>query len=396
MSERSVTARATDEGLRIDLLPVGVIVRVASGPDRGREHVLRAGRMLVGTQAETELRLTDSTVSRAHAELALVADGVRVTDLQSKNGTFVGETRIGTALVSVGAEVRVGSTRLEILLADARPRELPSADARFGRLVGVSAAARRLFAELERAARSRESVVIFGAAGTGKSEASRALHEASRAGLGAFVVIDVSLEAMEALARAAREARGGTLVLEGLASLPHDGQRALARLVASEPDVRVVVELRRDPRELVEEGRVIRELWAALGGLRVEVPSLRDRGEDVPLLVRALVVDLGLDDVALDPLEIAALRARSFDDHVRGLRAAVGDALARAHAAASALPEGPLRPFKDAKEEVVAEFERRYVMELLDRHGGNVSRAAEEAGLDRNHVARLAKKHALR
>src|SRR5690606_7286888 len=75
-------------------------VRVVSGPDRGHEKLLETGTMLVGSHPEADLVLQDTTVSRYHAELALLAEGVRVRDLRSTNGTFVGDSKIEAVILA--------------------------------------------------------------------------------------------------------------------------------------------------------------------------------------------------------------------------------------------------------------------------------------------------------
>src|SRR5690606_34008702 len=141
--------------------------------------------------------------------------------------------------------------------------------------------------------------------------------------------------------------------------------------------------------------------------VRAVVPPLRARMEDLPLLVRSLGLELTGDELALDRHELAALRAHDFPGNVRELRARMEEALVLRPAAARASEPIAIDPaaeaaalegvaYHDAKERVVDAFEREYVRRLLERHGGNVSRAADEAGLSRNHLTTLARKHGLR
>ncbi len=131
MSEIGGTSRtagtgmlATDAGGRLVLRRV--LVRVVSGSDRGAERTLEGGTLIVGSSPDAELVLHDPTVSRFHAELALVAEGVRVRDLGSTNGTFLGASRIEGAVVAAPAELRFGRTRVELLAADVPAPEVPS------------------------------------------------------------------------------------------------------------------------------------------------------------------------------------------------------------------------------------------------------------------------------
>lgn len=386
-----------------------VLVRVVSGPDRGAERVLEVGTMVLGSHPEADLPLSDSTVSRYHAELALLPEGVRVRDLRSTNGTFVADSRIEAAIVAPGSEIRVGRTRVELLPADVPVPEAPSERVRFGRLVGASAAMRRAYAQLERVATSGGPVLIFGEAGVGKNEASRAVHEASERQRGPYVELDLRGGiAPEAVDESFVRAHGGTIVLDHVDEAPAPIQDALAtaldRRERGRYDARPIALARSDLRAAIESGQLRRDLWFALAAVRVEVPPLRDRREDLPRLVADLIASLGYPDVGLSAAELATLRSHDFPGNVRELRRMIEETLLTSERTSQpplpadvAVTEDLVQlPFKEAKERLLDVFEKHYVESLLARHDGNVSRAATEAGVDRNHLARLAKKHGLR
>ncbi|HEY8430829.1 MAG TPA: sigma 54-interacting transcriptional regulator [Sandaracinaceae bacterium] len=386
-----------------------VLVRVVSGPDRGAERVLEVGTLVLGSHPDADLPLTDSTVSRYHAELSLLPEGVRVRDLRSTNGTFVADSRIESAIVAPGSEIRVGRTRIEILPADVPVPEAPSERVRFGRLVGASAPMRRLYAQLERVAATSAPVLIYGEPGTGKSEAARAVHEASDRQHGPYVELDLRGGiAPEALDESFVRAHGGTVVLDHVDEAPAPLQDALASVLDRRErgryDVRPISIARTDLRSAIEGGLLRRDLWFALAGIRIEVPPLRERREDLPRLVADLIASLGYPDVGLSASELATLRAHDFPGNVRELRRMIEQTLLTSERRSQApLPPDVAvtedlvqLPFKEAKERLLDVFEKHYVESLLARHDGNVSRAASEAGVDRNHLARLAKKHGLR
>jgi DNA-binding NtrC family response regulator len=384
-----------------------LLLRVTTGPDRGLERILEGGTVVVGSHPQADLVLTDSTVSRYHAELAHLAGGVRVKDLRSTNGTFVGDSRVESIVLPPGSELRVGRTRIEVLAADAPVPEAPSEATRLGRMVGASAEMRRVFGLLERAAQGAGPVWIFGEPGTGKTEAARALHGASERRTGPLV--EVEIHQGELLApHAVEAAHGGTLVLDRLdeASLPAQEAVGVAvgRAERDRLDVRWVTLSRRDPRALVEEGLLRRDLFFHLAGVRLEMPPLRARLEDLPRLVDAIVTELGYPEVRLSPTELAQLRAQPLVGNVRELRRLIEETLLRTQRKPvsrweeehTVTDDMSRLPFKEAKERLLDAFEKGYVAQLLERAGGNVSRAADEAGIDRNHLARLAKKHGLR
>lgn len=398
----------TDGGDRVVVRRV--LIRVATGPDRGAERLLDGGTLMIGSHPDSDLVLKDPTVSRSHAELALLPSGVRVKDLGSTNGTFVGESRIESVVLPAGSELRVGKTRLEILAADVPLPEPPSERTRLGRLVGASPPMRRLFAQLEKLGPARAPIWLVGEAGSGKSEAARALHDLSGRGRGPFVTVDLDPSTpASSLATGAQAAVGGTLVLDRLdeaTAVQLDAVLALVdRLERDRLDVRIVVTSRVDPRVAVETGRMRRELFFQLAGARVVMPPLREHLEDLPELVDALAEELGYAGLRLGATDLAHLRAQAFPDNVRQLRRLIEETLLRRVSRPSRPPppggertteELSRLPFKEAKEQLLDAFEARYVAQLLERAGGNVSRAADEAGIDRNHLARLAKKHGLR
>lgn len=382
-----------------------VMVRVVSGPSRGAHALLEEGTMVLGSHPDADLVIQDPTVSRFHAELGLLADGIRVRDLGSTNGSFVGESRIEVAVLPPASEVRVGKSRIELAPADVPVPEAPPEATRFGTLVGESVAMRRVFGVLDGAAGSSAPLLIEGEAGTGKSEAAASVHQASARAAGPFVVMDLSVSGQ--LEEHAARAAGGTLVLDRLERLSAPHAAALVALLdrreRGELDLRAIGASRVDLRQRVEEGALRRDLYFHLAAIRAVMPPLRDRREDVPALVSELASRLGHPELGLSAEELTPLATHAFEGNVRELARLVEQLLSQTTRGSVVPPPVPIEgeemsglPFKEAKEKLVDAFEARYVATLLARHEGNLSRAASEAGLDRNYLARLAKKHRLR
>jgi DNA-binding NtrC family response regulator len=349
---------------------------------------------------------------------------VRVRDLGSTNGTFVGDSKVESVVLPAGSEVRFGKTRLELLAADVPLPESPSEETRFGRLAGHSAPMRKVFGQLQKLAASDVPVWLWGEAGTGKTEAARAIHEASaRAAAPIVLVLLDPGRAPDEIGAAFEAAHGSTLVLDRLDeasprqldAVRHVVERKERERTASAAwDVRFVATSRRDPRSAVEAGLLSRDLFFHLAGARLELPPLRTHLEDVPRLVDALMDELGYPGLKLSVAELAQLRtqlgSQELAGNVRQLRRLIEEALLKSPRASVPPPppgqagaavgattlELTRLPYKEAKEKLLDAFEADYVRELLARAGGNVSRAADEAGIDRNHLARIAKKHGLR
>ena len=381
-----------------------VLVRVVSGEARGEEAMLEAGTLVVGSHPETDLRIGERTVSRYHVELSLLADGVRVRDLNSRNGTFVGDSKIESAIVQPPFEITVGRTRIELVPADLPAPDTAPERTRFGSLVGRTVAMRKAFGVLEAAAKVDAPVLIEGEAGTGKSAAARAVHEASSRSEAPLVVFDPTA-ATESLEAAVARSAGGTLVIDRLeaigASAAHQLVVVLDRRERGELDFRPIGLSRVDLRDRVQQGGLRRDLYFHVAAVRSVMPPLRQRREDLPVLVAELAERLGHPGLGLGDEELAPLRHHEFGGNVRELahlvERSLAETMAPARPSAPPLEEGLADlPFKEAKEQLVDAFERRYVASLLERNDGNVSRAAQEAGLDRNYLARLARKHGLR
>jgi DNA-binding NtrC family response regulator len=428
----------------------------ADGNETQHEH---AGRILrCGSRPENDLVLDDPTVSRIHFEIVADAEGFRLRDLGSKNGTVVDGYRAHDVYLKPGSRIHVGRTEIvfEPLVAEA---ERPLArEGRFGPLVGQSAVMRELFATLERVARSEATVLVEGETGTGKELIARAVHDASGRIGGPFVVVDAAAIPRDlfeshlfghergAFTGAAQkrvglleEADGGTLVLDELGELPLALQPKLLRalearevvpLGSNEPrrvDVRLVAATNRDLAAEVNRGAFRDDLYYRLAVVRLVVPPLRERPDDVRPLVAHFVteaVGAARAPAVLERIDEAnwrALEAHPWPGNVRELRNMVDRTIALAGAGVPGafepvLDRGPVsrpgasvpparpgvprpsaapppRPFLEQKREMVAEFERGYLLGMLERHGGNISRAAAEAGLDRMYFKRLLKKY---
>src|SRR3954469_18655026 len=172
------------------VVPPALKLVVLSGPDAGRVLKLDEGqRYAIGSAADRALVLRDPKVSRRHLEVEVLGDGVRLTDLESKNGSFHEGARFREILVGSGAIVRVGDSELQLLCGE-RGAPMPAADSdRFGGLVGRSLQMRQLFTLLSRAAVSDVPILINGETGTGKEVCAEAIHARSAREQGHFVVL---------------------------------------------------------------------------------------------------------------------------------------------------------------------------------------------------------------
>ncbi len=414
----------------------------------GPQSVVISERVVVGSAEKAQLVIADATVSRIHAELDPRPDGLWVRDLGSRNGTFVRGVFVTEARLSSEREIRLGSITLEIT-PEAHPvtsREWEQDH--FGPLLGTSRPMRRLFATLARVAATDYSILIQGETGTGKELVARAIHDASPRRDKPFVVVDCAAipetlfesqlfghargaftGAVSARVGDVEAADGGTLFLDEAGELPASMQPKLLRMLESrtvrrvgetEPrkvDIRIVSATHRDLLAMVNAGTFREDLYFRLASVPVNVPPLRDRLEDVPLLARRFLPP-GHDGVL--PADLTTeLTTRRWSGNVRELRnfveravaLGVGEALAlhraderssepkQAASSDASLPPNPFATipldqlYKDFREQWMDHGERVYLEKILAAHGGNVASAAQRAGLDRTHVYRLLRKY---
>jgi DNA-binding NtrC family response regulator len=418
-------------------------LKAIAGPGKGATVERAMERAVIGSAAECDLALADPSVSRFHAEIVLDDAGLRLRDLGSTNGTRVDGVRIADAWVEAGARIAVGETtvRLEVLREEDEVEV--SGEARFGDLVGESAVMRRAFALLARAARTDATVLVVGETGTGKELAARAIHEASSRAKGPFVVVDCGAVARSLVeselfghergsftgAVAMREgafetADGGTLFLDEIGELDLDLQPRLLRVLDRREvkrigatghrkvDVRVLAATNRDLAREVNRGAFREDLYFRLAVIRVELPPLRARKEDIALLARQIAREVAGEGTVLSDDVIATLESMPWPGNVRELRGFIeralllrgldddGDGEAPAPSwTPEATPTGDTDariPFKVAKQAVIDRFERAYLENLLALEGGNLTASARRAGLDRVHLLRLLDKFSMR
>jgi two-component system, NtrC family, nitrogen regulation response regulator GlnG len=417
---------------RAELRPLPALIRVTAGRGQPSPLRLESGTCVIGAGSEADLVIDSETVSRRHAELRLVPEGVRVTDLGSKNGCFYLGQRFQSMSLQPGSRCRLGSVEIEISVdREALSGEPANTVDRYGDICGVSGAMRLLFDQLVRLEGSNVNLVVAGESGTGKELVARAVHEHSALRRGPFVVVncgalDRQLVRSElfghqkgAFTGAVRRhvgafeaANGGSLFLDEIGELPLDVQPVLLRAleqrritpVGSHDEVPVEVRLiaasHRDLASEVQRGAFREDLFYRVQVVRLLLPPLRERLEDVPVLAQAFARSHG---VASLPEEFTrALACHHWPGNVRELRNAVEAYLAlgvlptapdagKSHDIDLALSRfvNPEQTYAAQKDEILQRFTRAYLERLLEATGGNQSRAARQSGLERSYLGKL-------
>jgi DNA-binding NtrC family response regulator len=442
--------------IRREATPAAVNLRrcklvVIKGPQRGTEFVIAGDVIRVGKAGENDLEITDETVSRVHFEIVRDAKGYLLRDLKSTNGTFLDGAEIKEAYIRAGSVVGAGAVELKFTPFEERIEILPSEKEALGEMVGRSASMREIFGLIERIAPTDATVLIEGETGTGKDMIARALHALSKRSGAPFIVVDCGAVAGTLIeselfghekgsftgAVAARQgafelASGGTVFLDELGELSLDLQPKLLRVLEQRElrkvggsktlkvDLRVVAATRKDLRSEVEKGKFREDLYFRLNVVPITAPSLRERREDIPLLLDHFLTKLappGQPPLVLADSTRAALMAHDWPGNVRELRNVIERALALGtdpSVLVSPLGDGPPRAsspsgqsgelpaefeaglsFRDTKEKWNEAFERRYLTWLLRRAEGNISKAARDADMDRKYLHKLIRKYGI-
>jgi DNA-binding NtrC family response regulator len=417
-----------------------IIVETEGAEPARREVVLDDDCFRIGSHPSNDLVIADPRVSRFHCRIERETSAWSVSDAGSLNGTHVCGIRVKQA------ELRMPECTIELGNSVLRVRELPSTaraigtrrDA-LGAIHGRAPVMQKLFDVIERVARTDANVLIEGESGTGKELVASEIVSRGARDSRPFVVVDcgaVSPSLIESQlfghargaftgadhdrAGAFEAADGGTVFLDEIGEMPLDMQPKLLRALearevrrlgeskARRVDVRIIAATNRHLEREVNHRRFREDLYFRLSVVTVRVPPLRERLEDLELLTQTFLRALGATEKSylFTPAVMETLAEHDWPGNVRELRnyieraivldavlpAAPEDAGADGPPSAHQEAAAPIDldvPFKDAKDRLISGFERRYLTALLAWSGGNVSRAARRAGMDRMNLHRL-------
>jgi DNA-binding NtrC family response regulator len=436
LAERTTTSLLLDGVAEVEVTRPQLLVE--SGPQEGLEFFLGDRPVVLGRGKDVDIRIEDASVSRRHAEIQPRGGGWRILDLESRSGTLLNGVPIESAALIPGTQIQLGKTELLFTTLKTRMRVEPSKKDAFHGMLGDSEEIRRVFGMIERVASLDLPVLLQGESGTGKEGLAQAVHECRKDNT-EFVVVDCTLLDPEHLRSelfghvkgaftgadrdrvgAFERAAEGTLFLDEIGELPLDLQpmllRALEqgevrplggdRVVKVRP--RVVSATNKDLREMARMGTFREDLLYRLAAIQIEVPALRERGDDVVKLARSF---LPKGSKKFSEACEKSMREYPWPGNVRELRNAIQAAAALA--AGDEIEPGDL-PLQDAALAMVAgagtalaragtgdddaslaerkgQAEAEILREVLTKFGGNRQEAAKHLGISRTTLWRRMK-----
>ncbi|MBL8784552.1 MAG: sigma 54-interacting transcriptional regulator [Deltaproteobacteria bacterium] len=417
-----------------------------TGGGKGQSYDRRM--VFIGSAPDNDFVVEHPTVSRVHARLEFDGAGYLLRDLGSKNGTWVDGVRVREAFLPGAAKLRFGHAEVGFALEEDRVHiELTRAE-RLGKLLGRSPQMREIFALIPKVAKSNVPVLIEGESGTGKELVAEAIQQHSTRAERPFIVFDCSAVppdlaeselfghvrgaftgAVATRSGVFEQAHGGTIFLDEIGELPLDLQPKLLRAlekgeikavgdsVRKKVDVRVIAATNRVLDKEVEAGNFREDLYYRLAVIKVRLPALRHRPEDVPLLVEHFLAASGSSEVQVGWETMRRLQQHPWPGNVRELKNYVDRAVVLAehgrletrHLSTRGMRGEAVEveggdgerltlgididlPFKDAKGRLLDVFETKYWQRLLEKSGGNISEASRRGGIHRKSLEYIVKK----
>lgn len=413
--------------------PIRCTLKVLSGADQDQQFAFdlnsetkRPQQIVCGRGDDCDVVLNDASVSTHHAEIIFEGKTVRVRDLDSRNGVWIGQARIEEAWLGGDAQFFIGDC---LVAASVTCEQVPiTTRTTLGTMQGKAESTRAMFSVIERVARTPMTVLVMGESGTGKGEVARTLHTLSNR-RGPFQVLDCGtmppeLAASMVLGHAKgaftgatsdrkgtfEVANGGTVFLDEIGELPLELQPHLLTVVdrgelqrvgetqTRNVDVRIVAATNRDLAADVESGRFRRDLYMRLRQYVIHVTPLRDRKEDIVFLAEQFLQEFSQKTgslCTLDDTAKKALRQMHWHGNVRQLKDAMRRVAYLAHKPtvtvqdlilfdddlpASTVAAGAIDLAAGGLREQVRTFETRFCERAVQEAGGDLTVAAKAAG----------------
>lgn len=414
------TLKIITKGHAKTLLLKKVKLAVTKGRELGKEFVIDKGLLRIGSKKENNVVIADDTVSRHHAVIEEKKGQYVIKDLGSTNGTFVNGLRISEAFLNEGSIIKLGNTELRFIPVEEKIELLPSKKDRFGDIVGKSKEMKEIFGILEKISKTDATVLITGETGTGKELVAKAIHENSNRSKKPFVVIDCSAIARNLIESelfghekgaftgavstrhgAFETANGGTIFLDEVGELEPDMQPRLLRVLEAREikrvgstniipvDVRIIAATNRDLSAEIKKNRFREDLFYRLSVININLPQLRDRKDDISLLIDYFIKANKIrkvKGVAKETLDI--LINYRWPGNVRELRNVIERAIALGASdyiepkdLILLKPQASEKDTADLSGKTLEEIEKSAIIQTLKAHKGNKTTTAKALGI---------------
>ncbi|MBI5182393.1 MAG: sigma 54-dependent Fis family transcriptional regulator, partial [Nitrospirae bacterium] len=391
---------------------------ISKGAMAGKEFVIDKGLLRIGSKKENDVVIADDTVSRFHAQIEEKKGQYIIKDLESTNGTFVNGLQVSEAFLNEGSIIKLGNTELRFIPVEEKIELTPSKKDRFGDIVGKSKEMKEVFGILEKVSKTDATILISGETGTGKELVAKAIHKNSLRARNPFVVIDCGSIARSLIeselfghekgaftgAASARQgafetAHTGTIFLDEIGELELEMQPRLLRVLEEREvrrvgstktmpvDVRIIAATNRDLSKEIKAGRFREDLFYRLSVIQIELPSLRERKDDIPLLIDFFIKESKTRKVkGAAPETLKILANYNWPGNIRELRNVIDRAIALG---ASDYIEPKdlilLKPSEkqtaDLSGKTLEEIEKSAIIQTLKAHKGNKTTTAKALGI---------------
>jgi DNA-binding NtrC family response regulator len=322
------------------------------------QNTFQKREIIIGSHPDCDFCVNNPSISRHHAKIELDQTGFRLVDLESKNGTYIGDLRIHDIYLNDRTTFRCADIQIDfdIVGKDKDAVEVDiSNENHFGKLLGDSVAMREIFGLLSRVSNTDATVLIQGEPGSGKELVANAIWSNSKRADKPYVIFDCSTVSRELVESelfghlkgsftgavtnrkgAFLEADGGTIFLDEIGELPLELQPKLLRVlenrtirpIGSEKsypiNVRIIAATNKNLAREVEQGNFREDLYYRLAVITIAVPPLRKRPEDIPLLVEHFLKQLA-EEKNYPPASVSfstlqKLKSYAWPGNVRELR----------------------------------------------------------------------------
>lgn len=386
--------------------------------------IMKKKKLIVGKSENCDLQLSDSFVSSQHLSITSTDRGFLVADLESTNGTWVGDAKIKEIYLKDGEKIKIGKTQILVSLKkNEKEKIVPYAKDTFCGMVGSTKEMKYLFSKIQKVAATDMTTLILGETGTGKEMIATAVHDLSERREKPYVAINCGAMTPQLIESELfghekgaftgaekqhkgvfEQADGGVLFLDEIGELSLDLQTKVLRVLEYKTlrrvggdseikiDVRVVAATHRDLAKKVKDGSFREDLFYRLYVLPLKVPPLRERKQDISLLVQSFITSLTSDNLSIDPEALDQLQQHDWPGNVRELKNTLMRAVAFCEDHTITKQDIEIIRVNPAKvERAVPEDEIVRIQEALKKAGGDKNEAAKILGMGRSTLFRKIK-----